>query len=275
MRMKKEHKAFKFFLPLFVTVYSVVILLPIVFVLDNISEQRWYYYVIEVALYIAVISATYFLTKKLYTKLFSESAAYQIGKVDFRTAAGILLCVFALFVTQHRVLYECFMLNNGTITPAQDMETIPEILLLSISSVFLAPVLEELIFRRCLSVYKSTRGKITALIIISALFGILHIHSPYSAAVAAVNGALFGVFFLKTKKLIVPILMHIGVNACNSFFGIMYDLGVGGIELNNSPAIWCFKIYWLVAAVLAAAAGFILLKSNREDSGDKGDFAGN
>lgn len=258
--MKKEHKALKFFLPLLVTVYYFVALLPILVLEETLPEPRWYYYLIEAALYIAVIGATYFLTKKLYTKLFPQSSAYQIGKVDFRTAAGVLLCVFALFVIQHRILYECFMLNKGTMTPAQDMETIPEILLLSMTSVLLAPVLEELSFRCFLSVYKSKRGRIIALVVISAWFGILHLHSPYSAAVAAVNGALFGVFFLKSKKLIVPILMHIGINACNSLFGILYDLGAAGIELNNSPAIWHFKIYWLAAAAIAAVLGFILLK---------------
>lgn len=52
-----------------------------------------------------------------------------------------------------------FLLNRGTIMPAQDIETIPEILLLSIHAVFIAPVFEELTFRYSLSAYKSTRGK--------------------------------------------------------------------------------------------------------------------
>lgn len=265
-RMKKEHKTLKFFLPILVTVYYFVVLLPLVFLDEIFPEQRWYYYIIEVILYIAVIGVTYFLTEKLYAKISPESLSYQIGNVDFRAAAGILLCVFAFFVIEHRVLYECLKLNKGTLTPAQDMETVPEILLLSLTSVLLAPVLEELSFRRFLSVYKDMRGRIIALAAISALFGMLHFYSVYSMVSAAVNGALFGVFFLKTKKMIVPILMHIGVNACNSVFGILYDLGAGGIELNNSPAIWYFNVYWLAAAAAAAFWGFILLK-RRKNSG--------
>lgn len=256
-------RIFKFFLPLLVTIYYLALVFFIVS-LASIFSDYWYYYVIEAFLYAIVIGITYFLTRKLYAKFWGESSFYLIGEIDFCAVFGILLCMFAWYIVEHRILCELFILKRGTIIPAQDMETVSEILVLSISSVFLAPILEELTFRSCLSIYKSVCGSIAALFFISVIFGLLHTHNPYPALI---NGFLFGAFFLKTKKIIVPILMHIGINAYTSLFCILYNIGVKGIEINDDPALWYFNNYWLAAAVFATILGLILL--NREHTKTK------
>ena len=253
--MKKGQKAFKFFLPLLAVIYYFISVALIVGA-SSIFSGHWYYYLAEAFLYIIVIGITYFLTRKLYTRSSSEASSYHIGKVDFLAVSGILLCVFALYIAKHQILCGIYILRQGTIIPAQDMETIPEILVLSISSVFLAPILEELSFRYFLSAYESVRGKIIALLCISVIFGFLHTTNPYPALI---NGFLFGVFFLKTKKLIVPVLMHISMNAYTSLFCILYNINVKGIEINDDPSLWHFNNYWLAAAVLAAISGSVLL----------------
>ena len=259
--MKKGQKTFKFFLPLLAVVYYFISVALIAGV-SSIFSGHWYYYGAEAFLYIIVIGITYFLTKRLYSKFWEGSSSCLIGMVDLLSAIGILLCVFALYTAEHQILCEIYILRQGTIIPAQDMETIPEILVLSISSVFLAPVLEELSFRYFLSAYESMRGKIIALLCISVIFGFLHTNNPYPALI---NGFVFGVFFLKTKKLIVPILMHISINAYTSLFCILYDIGVSGIEINDDPSLWHFNIYWLAAAVLAAIMGAVLLSRTKEN----------
>lgn len=167
--------------------------------------------------------------------------------------------MFAWYIIERRILCECFLLNRGTIIPTQDIETIPEILLLSIHAVFIAPVFEELTFRYSLSAYKSARGKMTAMLLIASLFGLLHISSIYTVVSAGIDGVLYGAGFLKTKKLIVPILMHMCSNACTTLFGILYSMEVGGITLNDSPPLMYLNNYWLVAAVLAAVFGIMIL----------------
>ena len=246
----------KFFFPLLVTIYYFMLVFFIIS-LASIFSGHWYYYVIEAFLYIVVIVLTYFLTRRLYKKFWGESTFYLIGKMGLCAVFGILLCMFAWYIVQHKFLCEIYILRQGTITPAQDMETIPEIFVLSISSVFLAPILEELSFRYFLSSYESMCGKISALLCISVIFGLLHIHNPYPALI---DGFLFGVFFLKTKKLIGPILMHISKNAYTSLFCILYNIGVRGIEINDDPSLWYFDNYWLAAAACAAILGLVLLK---------------
>lgn len=122
LSMKKGQKAFKFFLPLLAVIYYFISVALIVGA-SSIFSGHWYYYLAEAFLYIIVIGITYFLTRKLYTRSSSEASFYHIGKVDFLAVSGILLCVFALYIAEHQILCGIYILRQGTIIPAQDMET--------------------------------------------------------------------------------------------------------------------------------------------------------
>ena len=141
-------------------------------------------------------------------------------------------------------------MNGNDIVAAIDVETIPELLVLSLSSVFIAPVLEELIFRYFgLTPYESVKGKVLSLISISLLFGLLHIHSPYNALAATIDGLLYGATFFKSKNLLIPIVLHITHNAMVSITGVLYNMGVGGITINETPSLIFFN-YWTTGAVI-------------------------
>ena len=115
----------------------------------------------------------------------------------------------AVFVIEQRLLCELYIRLDGQISPAADMETVPEILALSLSSVLIAPVFEELIFRAfVLMEYKTARGKAPAPVSVSLLFGVLHLHSPYSALSAAINGMIFGAALLLSKNIALPCPSH-------------------------------------------------------------------
>lgn len=90
--MKRGQKAFKFFLPLLIIIYDMVMMLFVEGLLTNISDLYWYYYVIEAFVYIIVIGITYFLMRKLFAKCFPESASYQIGRISFSVVLGFF-CV--------------------------------------------------------------------------------------------------------------------------------------------------------------------------------------
>lgn len=78
---------------------------------------------------------------------------------------------------------------------------------LIISTVILAPVIEEFIFRGIiLNKWAEKSSNIRALIISSLLFGLLHIGSFIIPQF--IGGLLYGIVYIKTKKLVYPILMH-------------------------------------------------------------------
>ncbi|GEK89854.1 hypothetical protein APU01nite_18930 [Alkalibacterium putridalgicola] len=78
---------------------------------------------------------------------------------------------------------------------------------LIINTVVLAPVIEEFIFRGIiLNKWAEKSSNTRALIISSLLFGLLHIGSFIIPQF--IGGLLYGIVYIKTKKLIYPILMH-------------------------------------------------------------------
>lgn len=250
MVVKKKRNVIKGFLPILVVLYAILFTLAVGMTVPE-QDVRWYHYLIEIAAYIAVIAITFFFGKKIYSKCFPAFCEYKIKKLSGNTLVCSVLFIIALFILEQRLLCELYIRNGNHIAAATDMETIPEILVLSLSSVFIAPVFEELIFRYFgLTPYESTKGKVLSLISISLLFGLCHMHSPYNALAAAISGLLYGVAFLISKNLLMPIVLHFIHNAMVSVTGILYDMGVGGITFNEAPALIFFNNYWTIGAVI-------------------------
>jgi membrane protease YdiL (CAAX protease family) len=86
----------------------------------------------------------------------------------------------------------------------------------------LAGVGEELFFRGLLQPgLAGWTGAWTALILTSALFGVLHWITPAYAALAGLVGLYLGAFMAVSGNLLVPILVH----ALYDFFALRYLLG--------------------------------------------------
>lgn len=81
--MKRGQKAFKFFLPLLVIIYDMVMMLFVEGLPANISDLFWYYYVIEAFVYIIVIGITYFLMRKLLAKFFRSQHPTKLERLVF------------------------------------------------------------------------------------------------------------------------------------------------------------------------------------------------
>lgn len=80
------------------------------------------------------------------------------------------------------------------------------------SGVLLAPVMEEFIFRGIiLNKWADKRSNTRALVLSSLLFGLLHINTLIVPQF--IGGLLYGLVYLKTKRLIYPIFMHMLYNA--------------------------------------------------------------
>ncbi len=249
--VKKRRNVMKVFLPVLVALYSILFTILIGMAVPE-QDVRWYHYLIEIILYIAVIVITFFIGKKIYSKCFSAFDEYKIKKLSASTLVYSTIFFAAFFILEQRFLCELYIMNDNEIVAAIDVETIPELLVLSLSSVFIAPVLEELIFRYFgLTPYESIKGKVLSLISISLLFGLFHIHSPYNALAATINGLLYGVTFLKSKNLLIPIALHVTHNAMVSVAGVLYNMGIGGIIINEAPSLIFFNNYWTTGAVIA------------------------
>lgn len=81
----------------------------------------------------------------------------------------------------------------------------------------LGPVTEELIYRGVIFRFLERRvNSIYALIVSSLLFGIVHM-SFVQSVYAGIMGLIAGIVYMKTRKLIWPVIIHITINTLASF----------------------------------------------------------
>ncbi len=78
-------------------------------------------------------------------------------------------------------------------------------------------------------------GKTSSVIILSAIFGVLHYFNPHSSMIGIVNTALAGAFlsvlYIKKRSLWLPICVHFSWNFC---MGPVFGLPVSGVEFKGA-----------------------------------------
>lgn len=253
----------KFLWPLLMLTYS----LMIVYFIGNVADEKsaWYCHILQITMCAAGILLSFWVFQKLGGIVFPSSKNYKIGSISLKLAILLIAFAFSLFVLEQSFMSFLYFRLGGSYRIPVDLETISEILILSITSVFFDPILEEILFRyMALSIYKTTVGKILALVLFSLIFGLLHRHSWYSAATAFFDSILWGSIFLIKKQLIIPVTLHISHNAAVSIFGILYLTGNWGGEMNDAPAIFIFNPIWIVAAIIAISIAMFTIHSRKK-----------
>ncbi|OJF91371.1 CPBP family intramembrane glutamic endopeptidase [Alkalibacterium sp. 20] len=132
-------------------------------------------------------------------KMLLFSSLLTIGKlILYFSFAGLVL---RIFITRPEI--SSFALSFMVDASPTESST-----WLIISAVILAPITEEFIFRGLiLNKWAEKSSNTRALIISSLLFGVLHFGSFIIPQF--IGGLLYGIVYIKTKKLIYPILMHV------------------------------------------------------------------
>lgn len=190
-------------------VLSVVIPLTIFATTGN-RDASMVVYVNVIVFLLAVVGSLLILKKNLQEEKLSHPL--PLGKIIGWTALGIVLAWGAQLIA---ILIETNLLgiNEGS----ENTEGIIDITrmnpLFFIIPVFTAPILEELIFRKIIfgTLYKRMNFFL-AVLISSFLFGVLHLELQHILIYFAMGVALAYVY-VKTKRIIVPILVHMGMNA--------------------------------------------------------------
>ena len=134
---------------------------------------------------------------------------------------------------------------------------------------------EELVFRGIVfRILEESLGTWLALGMSAALFGLVHIGSPNWSvlgviAIALEAGVLLGAAYVLTRRLWLPIGIHLGWNFSNAFFGVSTggnrglleasvsgpELVSGGADVGRSP---------IAVAVVSAVAIFVLVRAHRQ-----------
>ncbi|WP_188382632.1 CPBP family intramembrane glutamic endopeptidase [Ornithinibacillus halotolerans] len=130
------------------------------------------------------------------------------------------------------------------------------VIMMLIISFTLVPIVEEFLFRGyLLNKWGAKLGIGKAIIISSLLFAFLHFDILVFLAYFA-NGIFYSLVYLKTKKLIVPIILHSLTNLISSLSNFSPGLSIGSIEQLELAAIVNTIIYLILIPIIA----FILFR---------------
>ncbi len=131
-----------------------------------------------------------------------------------------------------------------------------------LGAILLAPILEELTFRKLLLDRMRTIDKPAALLFSALAFGLFHgnvIQFFYAFGV----GLLFGVIYMRTGRIVYTIGLHLLVNALGSLAGLVFlrfvDLSDPITALVPSLLMGC----WVLLLLAGSVAGVVLLIKHR------------
>lgn len=141
----------------------------------------------------------------------SERGASNIGTIIMWAILGVFLAYIAQYVA---VMIETFVfdIKPGSENTSNIMEIARAAPIFILIPAIIAPILEEIIFRKIIfgSIYKRTNFIIAALA--SALvFGVVH-GDPLHMLTYSAMGFVFAFLYVKTKRIIVPIIAHMAMN---------------------------------------------------------------
>lgn len=263
--MAKDYKILKLFIPILVTIYIILVSLVIGLIEEKVIAY-WYHTLLVVVAYVLVIFATMFLIRKIYYNIFPESKKYSFTFPKMTNILGLLMIAPFYTTIMNRVYIWFYRLMGNAAIKSTHFETISEILLFSITAVFLTPVLEELVFRfMTISPYKTRKGKIFSLLSISLLFGFLHFHNSYSFIESIMDGLLYGLVFLSTRNIFYSITLHFAHNLYVSIMGILINLNMPGLYLEDKISIIYSNNYWIAIWFIIAILGVFLIKNAKKE----------
>lgn len=210
---------------------SVIVALPII-------KQVFPNYILEATIYYQIISfAIAVIIVLRLMKPDMKMAQTRNNWFDSELLMWSILGVFmAYFAQAIAVVIETFVLG---ITPGSEntqgiMEITRTVPLFAIVPAIFAPILEEVIFRKIIfgSIYKRSNFFIAALLS-AFIFGIIHGEVEHILIYSSM-GFVFAFLYVKTKRIIVPILVHMTLNTMS----VILQYSVDPEEIDKIQQQW-------------------------------------
>lgn len=170
---------------------------------------------------LATIISLYLLRTDIVNELKHSRSSF--GKIVFWTVIGIFLAYFAQMLA---ALIELNILgiDPGSENTAKIMNVIDQAPIFLIIPAVFAPILEELIFRKI--IFGTLHKKMHffwAAILSSLAFGVIHLDLTHLLVYTGM-GLVFSYLYVKTKTIIVPILVHMGMNSITVLAQLLIDV---------------------------------------------------
>lgn len=256
-------KAFLLLLPFLAGIYGIVV--SLVAEIPTFHNHSVPARLLSNALEVLFIGITLAALIILLPKSFPQMKNYSFGREKKGVLAAIALCTPMYIIVKYGLIYfvTCFFKSPEMQAYSYTEEMLREELLTAGSTVLLAPVYEELIFRVLpLSVYKKKRTKIVVAILMSLLFAVLHGNNWIAVATDAL---LYSALFLGFKNVSVNICAHVCNNLFVTVLAVLSFFGVKAKMTKEMPTI--ILMPWpiiVVSAVMAGTGVFLLARMCRK-----------
>jgi membrane protease YdiL (CAAX protease family) len=208
------------------------------------------------------IALTLFLVHHIEPKVFPDARQYTLKLPKISVIVGLLLIAPLWLVAEEYIVYGITSLFHTvkmeplTYTTAE----LREDLLASVHAVLLAPILEELCFRQmAISPFRRRGARIVVCVVMAILFGILHVRNFPGAFISAM---LYGLVFVGSRNIWCSVTLHAGCNLTATLLAVYCWLGLGDMQMTSTPVIILPDMKVIIASLILAIAGVLLLKKN-------------
>ncbi|MGM8365668.1 lysostaphin resistance A-like protein [Virgibacillus sp. W0181] len=200
--------------------FSAYLFTPLLFLLLPISK-------FEAAIYWSLFSfiaglVVVLLLMKPDMKDMPDRAAADGPSIIVWSIVGVFMAYAAQFLAVF-IETELLGITPGSENTAMIMEITRMAPVFIIIPAIIAPILEEIIFRKVIfgTLYKKTNFFIAA-VISAFVFGIIH-GEPIHILIYASMGFVFAFLYVKTKRIIVPIIVHMCLNTISVSLQLLFD----------------------------------------------------
>lgn len=201
------------------------VMLPVVLAIFTITPEEALVYWTLVSFFVALIIILNVLRPDMQMR--SSRNAANRWQIMLWSILGLFLAFFAQYVSG-LIETQILGIEAGSENTNMIMDITRKLPIFLIVPAIIAPILEEIVFRKIIfgSLYKRMNFFLAA-IVSSFIFGIIH-GEPQHILIYGSMGFVFAFLYVQTKRIIVPIIVHAAMNTIVVF--AQYSLTPEDIE---------------------------------------------
>ncbi|OZM55805.1 CPBP family intramembrane metalloprotease [Lottiidibacillus patelloidae] len=198
----------------------------------------WVFYSFTIGLLLII----YLLRQDIKERHQAPNRVSRLSAVKW-SIIGVFLA-FAAQITAGLIEVNLFNIEAGSENTESLVEIAKALPLFVIVGGLIAPILEEILFRKIIfgSLYKKFNNFFVAAIISSLLFAVIHVDFTHLLIYTAM-GFTFAYLYVKTNRILVPIIAHAAMNSIVFLMNFFVDIEELEKQLEQAIAIFIGGIF--------------------------------
>ena len=206
----------------------------------------------SICIYILPFPLFYYLMKKLETVKIEKTRISPIKFLEYICITLTLLWIGNITGLILTALIGGFM-QSDIINPVQEVINNTHIMFNILVISIIGPIFEEIIFRKILIDRTIKYGARVSIILSAVIFALFHANLN-QFFYALLMGGFFAYVYIKTGKIIYPILLHFFIN----IFGSVVSLMIGTTVMNLENGVMLGDLLIIILYLLILLAAFIV-----------------